>query len=65
VNDPPRDDRDHPPDEPATGRRSAWSRRIAIAVLVTFGALVLFNAVTVLVLLLSTASRGTGGPFGN
>jgi hypothetical protein len=65
VNDPSRDDRDHPPDEPAGGRRSACSRRAAIAVLVAFGAFVLFNAVTVLVLLLSAASRGTGGPFGN
>jgi hypothetical protein len=64
VTDPSDEDRDRPTDEPVDGRRSIWSRRVALAVLLTFGAFVLFNAVTVLVLVLSSASRG-GGPFGN
>ena len=41
-----------------------WERRIAIAVLVTFAAFVLFNVVTVLTMLSSGATRGGGGPFG-
>jgi hypothetical protein len=68
VTDQPHDDRDRPStaddSDQTGGRRSVWSRRIAIAVLVTFGAFVLFNAVAVLVLIYSSVSRGGGGPFG-
>jgi hypothetical protein len=64
VNDetPKPDDR---PDEPDTGRRAVWSRRIAVVVLVAFAAFVIFNASVVLVLLLRSAGGGAGGPFGN
>jgi hypothetical protein len=65
VTDPAHDDRDRPTDEPDGGRRSIWSRRAGLAILLAFGAFVLFNAVTVLVVVLSAASRGQGGPFGN
>jgi hypothetical protein len=44
--------------------RSVWERRVAIALLVTFGAFVLFNVVTVLAMLYSGAMRGGGSPFG-
>lgn len=68
------DDRDDQHDRPREaqpgdandrdGRRSLWERRIAIAVLVTFGAFVLFNVVTVLVMVYTGAMRGGGSPFG-
>ena len=64
------DQRDGPPDADARpgnerdDRRSVWSHRLAIAVLVTFAAFVLFNAVTVLVMLYQGATRGGGSPFG-
>jgi hypothetical protein len=50
-------------DDPG-GRRSVWERRIAIALLATFGAFVLFNVVVVLAMLYSGAMRGGGSPFG-
>ena len=69
------DDRDDQSDRPHDAqpgdaddrdtRRSLWERRIAIAVLVTFGAFVLFNLVTVLVMVYTGAMRGGGSPFGS
>jgi hypothetical protein len=67
-----RDDQGDRPPEAQTGdgerdgdhRRSVWERRIAIGVLVTFAAFVLFNLVTVLTMLYSGATRGGGSPFG-
>jgi hypothetical protein len=52
------------PDDARGSRRRRWSRWVALGVLVTFGMLVLWNVVTVLVLVYSSlAPRGTG-PFG-
>jgi hypothetical protein len=65
VTDPTDDDRERTADEPAEDqRRSVWGHRIAVAILLAFGAFVLFNVVTVLVLVLSSAAHGGGGPFG-
>jgi len=64
VNDDGSNPSDHDPDEPATGRRAAWSRRIAIVVLVGFAAFVVVNVAVVLALLVRSAAPG-GGPFGN
>ena len=52
------------PPEDSDGRRTRWSRWVAIAVLVTFGMFVLWNVVTVLVLVLTNATRNGSGPFG-
>jgi len=66
----PDDDRDRTSDPDARadvgdgGRRSVWSRRIAVALLVTFGAFVLLNAAVVLALLFRSVGPGAG-PFGN
>ena len=64
------DQRDGPPDagarpepEPAD-RRSVWSHRIGVAVLVTFAGFLLFNLVTVLVMVYTSAAHGGGSPFG-
>jgi hypothetical protein len=65
VNHPSDDDRNQPPDEPAPGRRSVWSHRVALGVLVVFAAFVIFNAVTVLAMIYANAAHGSGGPFGN
>jgi hypothetical protein len=59
---------DHRPDDPDTAppaetRRSTWSRRIAIGLLVIFALFVLFNLVTVLVLAYRSVVEGQGGPF--
>ena len=70
MTDDPDDQRDGPPDADARprqetdDRRSVWSHRIAVAVLVTFAAFVLFNFVTVLVMVYTSATRGGGSPFG-
>jgi hypothetical protein len=53
-----------PIDEPDTGRRAVWSRRIALAVLIAFVAFVIVNIAVVLAMLYSSAIRGGGGPFG-
>jgi hypothetical protein len=55
-----------PDDEPVddwAGRRRRWSRWIAGAVLVGFGAFVLWNALTILLLLYRSIGSGSG-PFG-
>ena len=67
--DDPRVTDDEPVDPEAPGaapggRRRRWSRWIAIAVLVTFGMFVLWNVVTVLVLIYSNLAPGGSGPFG-
>jgi hypothetical protein len=73
VTDKPDDDRDraadtHPDagqgmvDDQADARRSVWSRRVAIAVLVTFAAFVLLNVAVVIALLYRSIAPG-GGPF--
>ena len=70
MTDQPDDDRDRASDADAHadvgdgGRRSVWSRRIAIALLVTFGAFVLLNVAVVLALVLRGAAHGAG-PFGH
>jgi hypothetical protein len=56
-------DPSQPPDAP-DGRRQRWSRRVAIVVLITFGMFVLWNVVTVLVLIFSNVAPGGPGPFG-
>jgi hypothetical protein len=61
--DPAPDVRRGKADDPGR-RRSVWERRIAIAVLATFGAFVLYNLVAVLAMLYSGAMRGGGSPFG-
>jgi hypothetical protein len=69
VTDDPDDQADPNPDahpgkaDDPGGRRSVWERRIAIAVLATFGAFVLYNLVAVLAMLYSGAMRGGGSPF--
>jgi hypothetical protein len=74
VTDQPNDDRDRPADsdpdagldmvDDQAGRRgSVWSRRVAIAVLVTFAAFVLLNVAVVIALLYRSIAPG-GGPFG-
>jgi hypothetical protein len=65
VTDPSDDDRDHPTDDPVPGRRSVWSHRIALGLLVVFAAFVIFNAVTVLAMIYANAAHGSGGRFGN
>jgi hypothetical protein len=52
-----------PPDSP-DGRRRRWGRWVAIGVLVTFGMFVLWNAVTLLVLIYSNLAPNGSGPFG-
>jgi hypothetical protein len=70
VTDDRDDQRDGPPDVDARpapetdDRRSVWSHRIAVVVLVTFAAFVLFNLATVLVIAFASATRGGGSPFG-
>ena len=64
MNDDGSNPSDHDSDEPATGRRAVWSRRIAIVVLVGFAAFVILNVAVVLALLLRNLAPG-GGPFGN
>jgi hypothetical protein len=70
VTDQPDDDRDRASDPDARadvgdgGRRSVWSRRIAVALLVTFGAFVLLNVAVVLALLFRSVGPGAG-PFGH
>ncbi len=74
MTDQPDDDRDRPSDADAHadahadagegGRRSVWSRRVAIALLVTFGAFVLLNVAVVLALLFRSVAPGAG-PFGH
>jgi hypothetical protein len=61
--DRPRDPDARPGDDP-DGRRPVWERRIAIAVLVTFGAFVVFNLVVALVLVYTSAMRGAASPLG-
>jgi len=57
-------DRDGDRDEPATGRRAVWSRRVALVLLIGFAAFVVLNVAVVLALLLRNLAPG-GGPFGN
>jgi hypothetical protein len=74
VTDQPDDDRDRALDADAHadgragagdgGRRSVWSRRVAIALLVTFAAFVVLNVAVVLALVLRSAAHGAG-PFGH
>ena len=72
MTDQPDDDRDRPsdadPDAHADvgkgGRRSVWSRRVAITLLVTFAAFVLLNVAVVLALALRSVAHGAG-PFGH
>ena len=73
MTDQPDDDRDRASDADAHadagdvgdgGRRSVWSRRVAIALLVTFGAFVLLNVAVVLALLFRSVAPGAG-PFGH
>ena len=70
MTDQPDDDRDRALDADAHadvgdgGRRSVWSRRVAIALLVTFGAFVLLNVAVVLALLFRSVAPGAG-PFGH
>jgi hypothetical protein len=70
VTDKPEDDRDRArtadaDDGAGAGdRRSVWSRRVAIALLVTFAAFVLLNVAVVLALLVRVVSPA-GGPFGH
>ena len=53
------DDRPDDPDTaPRRTRRSTWSRRIAIGLLVVFAMFVLFNLVTVLVLAYRSVVEG-------
>ena len=60
------DDPEEPgqPDDAPGDRRRRWSRWVAIAVLVTFGMFVLWNVVTVIVLIYSSVAPGGSGPFG-
>ena len=70
MTDQPDDDRDRASDADAQadvgdgGRRSVWSRRVGIALLVTFGAFVLLNVAVVLALLFRSAGPAAG-PFGH
>jgi hypothetical protein len=70
MTDQPDDDRDRASDPDAHadvgdgGRRSVWSRRIAVALLVTFGAFVLLNVAVVLALLFRSVGPGAG-PLGH
>ena len=71
MTDQPDDDRDRAPDAHADvgdvgdgGHRSLWSRRVAIALLVTFGAFVVLNVAVVLALLFRSVAPGAG-PFGH
>jgi hypothetical protein len=72
VTDQPDDDRDRAIDPEADahadvgdgGRRSAWSRRVAIALLVTFAAFVVLNVAVVLALVFRSIAPGAG-PFGH
>jgi len=74
VTDQPDDDRDRALDADAHvdahadvgdgGRRSVWSRRVAIGLLVTFAAFVLLNVAVVLALLFRSVAPGAG-PFGH
>ena len=70
MTDQPDDDRDRASDPDAHadvdggGRRSVWSRRIAVALLVTFAAFVLLNVAVVLALVLRSAAHGST-PFGH
>lgn len=70
MTDQPDDDRDRPADaDPGAevgdrGRRSVWSRRVAIALLVAFGGFVLLNVAVVLALVFRSVAPGAG-PFGH
>jgi hypothetical protein len=48
----------------ANRRRDRWSRWVAIGVLVTFGMFLLWNVVTVLVLVYSSLAPRGAAPFG-
>jgi hypothetical protein len=52
------------PDDVPDRRRRRMSRWVAIGVLVTFGMFVLWNVVTVLVLVYSNFAPRGSGPFG-